>query len=108
MALALSRSLHASQKRKTIKDLNASNIWSVEESKQKAYEKLDLILFPDDQSELIQQERERSIGSMGLSSINTIENNVRSISYWKLPSISNQDNNSIFVSNFIHQIRIKK
>ncbi|CEG63436.1 hypothetical protein RMATCC62417_00579 [Rhizopus microsporus] len=108
MALALSRSLHTSQKRKAVKDLNASNIWSAEESKQMAYEKLDLILFPDDQSELIQQERERSIGSMRLSSIKTMEKNVRNVSYWKLPSIGSQDNNSIFVSNFIHQLRIKK
>ncbi|CEJ00807.1 hypothetical protein RMCBS344292_14854 [Rhizopus microsporus] len=108
MALALSRSLHTSQKRKAVKDPNASNIWSAEESKQMAYEKLDLILFPDDQSELIQQERERSIGSMRLSSIKTMEKNVRNVSYWKLPSIGSQNNNSIFVSNFIHQLRIKK
>ncbi|KAG1471871.1 hypothetical protein G6F56_001869 [Rhizopus delemar] len=53
MTLALSRSMQPdAQKRRTLKrtderDLNSANVWSIEESKQKVFEKLDSILFPE-------------------------------------------------------------
>ncbi|CAO3689814.1 unnamed protein product [Rhizopus stolonifer] len=57
MTLALSRSMQPdAQKRRTLKrtderDLNSANVWSIEESKQKVFEKLDSILFPEQEEE---------------------------------------------------------
>jgi hypothetical protein len=115
MALAISRSLQPdnSQKRRTLKrtderDWNAANIWSIEESKMKVYEKLDLILFPEKETKLVhQQEFNRSIGIIGPSRLKTIENHPKNISFWQLASNTelNWENSSIFTSDFIHQLK---
>ncbi|KAI8967264.1 hypothetical protein BDF20DRAFT_901519 [Mycotypha africana] len=125
-ALAMSRSLHQMQntrrppkKRQGIRptderEWNSTNIWSIEESRKRAIETLDQLLFAPDQhlQALHQAEREKSHLLLGASRIVCEASSNENTSafgtfYWNLAS--NRDNNwdampSVFTSLFMQKI----
>ncbi|KAI8356700.1 hypothetical protein EDC96DRAFT_446193 [Choanephora cucurbitarum] len=87
MALAVSKSIKP-KKRQTI-DLNVANVWSMEESRKQAIQKLDAILFPSEQD---QYRRE----IVGVSQLDCCQDRY----FWKLASLSQSND---YTSNFLHK-----
>ncbi|KAI8048346.1 uncharacterized protein B0P05DRAFT_564559 [Gilbertella persicaria] len=85
-ALAISRSLKQ-QKRFRVVDKNAANIWSMEESRSNAIQKLQALLFPSEQETLlhyIQAQREQSIEKLAPTRLGCCQDRF----YWHLASLS--------------------
>ncbi|OBZ83460.1 hypothetical protein A0J61_08490 [Choanephora cucurbitarum] len=97
MALAVSKSIQPRRTRQAT-DLNVANVWSMEESRKHAIQKLDAVLFPSEQDRLDQYrqaEREMSLGSICPSQLACCQDRY----FWKLASLSQSNG---YTSNFLH------